>query len=119
MSRIGLPWLAAFGLSLSTFGQGTLTPPGAPAPTMKSLDQIEARTPISSAPFTISASGSYYLTGNLAVTSGAGIIIAADFVTLDLNGYTISSTAASAANAGVGLSGSSHHDITIRNGHIS
>jgi hypothetical protein len=40
--------------------QGSLTPPpGAPAPTMKTLDQIEARTPISSAPFTISAPGSY------------------------------------------------------------
>jgi hypothetical protein len=103
----------------SLLAQGSLTPPGAPTPTMKSLDQIEARTPISSAPFTISVSGSYYLTGNLAVTSGAGVIIAADFVTLDLNGYTISSTAGSAANAGVGLSGSSHHDITIRNGHIS
>jgi hypothetical protein len=28
--------------------QGSLTPPGAPAPTMKSLDQVEPRTPISS-----------------------------------------------------------------------
>ena len=28
------------------FAQGSLTPPGTPAPTMKSLDQIEARTPI-------------------------------------------------------------------------
>src|SRR6185437_1380639 len=37
----------------SSFGQGALTPPGGPAPTMKTLSQIEPRTPISSAPFTI------------------------------------------------------------------
>jgi parallel beta-helix repeat protein len=66
--------------------QGSLTPPGFPAPTMKTLDQVEARTPIGSAPFTITGPGSYYLTGNL---SGAGITIKASNVTLDLNGFTI------------------------------
>jgi hypothetical protein len=39
----------------SLSAQGSLTPPGAPAPTMKTLTQIEPRTPISSLPFTISA----------------------------------------------------------------
>lgn len=38
--------LAIFNLQLSiAFGQGALTPPGAPATTMKTLDQVEPRTP--------------------------------------------------------------------------
>jgi hypothetical protein len=42
-----LTLLAAFNSQLSTaFAQGSLTPPGAPAPTMKTLAQIEPRTPV-------------------------------------------------------------------------
>lgn len=84
---------------------------------MKSLDQIEPRTPISSVPFIISASGSYYLTKNLNVTTGDAITIAADNVTLDLNGFTISSTANPAAGTGI-LIGSGLNGITILNGHV-
>jgi len=103
---------------LSTcLAQGSLTPPGAPAPTMKTLAQIEARTPISSAPFTISVPGSYYLTTNLTVSSGDAITIAASGVTLDLNGFTLSSTANPADGYGVRLN-VSLSDITIANGHI-
>src|SRR5262245_7098396 len=69
--------------------QGPLTPPGAPAPTMKTLDQVEPRTPISSLPFTIAAAGSYYLTGNLNAGAGGGITIGATGVTLDLMGYEL------------------------------
>ena len=36
-------------LFTSAFPQGSLTPPGAPAPTMKTLDQVEALTPVDSA----------------------------------------------------------------------
>lgn len=118
-----LPVIFALALSIITsslstaFAQGSLTPPGAPAPTMKSLDQIEARTPISSAPFTITNSGSYYLTTNLTVSTGDAIDINTNGVTLDLNGFTISSTAASATGTAILLKGNSS-DITIINGHI-
>lgn len=72
------------------FGQGVLTPPGSPAPTMKTLAQIEPRTPISSLPFVISNAGSYYLTTNLTGVSGTnGITIVSDNVTLDLQGFVL------------------------------
>jgi hypothetical protein len=109
--------LSSFLLHPSAFAQGPLTPPGPPAPTMKSLDQIEPRRPISSAPFTISTSGSYYLTKNLAVSGGNAITVTTDDVTLDLNGFTISSKANPAAGSGVRLS-DSRRNITIRNGTI-
>src|SRR2546421_9068090 len=108
--------LAASGGSID--GQGSLTPPGAPAPTMKTLAQIEPRTPISSLPFTISTSGSYYLTKNLSVATGDGITISVDKVTLDLNGFTISSNAASATGTGILLSGTLTN-VTIVNGYIT
>src|ERR1017187_8409666 len=110
--------LSTLNSQLSTvFAQGSLTPPGAPTPTMKSLDQIEARTPISSVPYTISAPGSYYLTGNLAVSSGTAITITASQVTLDLNGFTLSSTEATPTGTGILLEVGGNSDITIRNGH--
>jgi hypothetical protein len=69
-----LALLATFSLQPSALlAQGSLTPPGAPAPTMKTLAQIEPRTPIAAAPFTISAPGSYYLTTNLTVSGGTAI----------------------------------------------
>lgn len=94
------PILLFCGLTASiSFGQGSLDPPpGPPAPTMKSLDQIEPRTIINSTntpgdatnTFVIRVPGSYYLTGN--VTGGAGqhgISIQADDVTLDLGGFAL------------------------------
>jgi hypothetical protein len=111
--------LSAFSLQPSAFAQGSLTPPGAPAPAMKTLAQIEPRTPISSAPFTISVPGSYYLTTNLTTTVSNAISIAANDVTLDLNGFTISSTVASASAGGSAiLLNSGLSDLAIFNGHI-
>lgn len=101
----------------TTFAQGSLTPPaGAPAPVMKSLSQVEPRTPISTTPFTISQPGSYYLTTNL-FGSGLnhGINIAANDVVLDLNGFAI--TGPAVVYAGVFVSGS-FTNVTVRNGTI-
>lgn len=76
--------------------QGSLTPPGVPAPTMKSLDQIEPRVPISSTTtpgdadsfFRITAPGSYYAVGSATASSGRTYLeIAANHVTVDLMGF--------------------------------
>src|ERR1039458_2775981 len=117
-ATLTLVLLSTLNPQLSTvFAQGSLTPPGAPAPTMKSLDQIEARTPISSLPYTISTPGSYYLTASFNVTVGSAITITASQVTLDLNGFTLSSTEATPTGAGILLAGNDT-DIIILNGHI-
>jgi hypothetical protein len=116
--------VAAFGLLFTCIlqpttllAQGSLTPPGAPAPTMKTLQQVEPRVPISSAPFTITQPGSYYLTTNLTFSGGDAITIATSGVTLDLNGFTISSTANPASGTAILLS-DALKNITILNGHI-
>ena len=103
----------------SAFAQGALTPPGAPVPTMRSLAQIEPRTPISSVPFTISVSGSYYLTTNVTISAGDAITIAANNVTLDLNGFTIASTRATATTDSAILLSGGRTGVAIYNGNIS
>ncbi len=113
------------GLFLSTCGgristahaQGSLTPPGAPSATMLTLSQIEPRTPISSAPYSILVPGSYYLTTNLSVSSGNAITVLANGVTLDLGGWTISSTAPVASGTAIWFT-NSLRNISIFNGFI-
>lgn len=77
----------------------------------------DTRTPISSAPFTISQGGSYVLTGNLTVATGNAITVAADSVSLDLNGFTISSTASPANGFAINIDGG-RTNIAIANGQI-
>jgi parallel beta-helix repeat protein len=105
------------GLTGSVFAQGSLTPPGAPGATMKTLAQVEPRTPISSAPFTISQPGSYYLTTNLTST-GHGVIITASDVTLDLTGFRLSGDRGD-SDYGVFLDGATNsaiRNVIVRNG---
>lgn len=114
-------WTLAWSFG-SVARSGPLTPPGAPAPTMKTLNEVEARIPIgplttpgdANAVYVISQPGSYYLTGDVQGVAGkSGILIGAESVTLDLNGYAL-----------VGASGSLHGvvmfafvpGVEIRNG---
>ena len=100
-------------IMVSPVSAGSLTPPGAPASTMKTLDQVEPRTPITAAGQTISSSGSYYLTGNLTVSSGNGITVDADDVTIDLMGFSLIGGGGS-----YGIYGTGCRNIVIMNGTI-
>lgn len=104
---------------------GDLTPPpGAPAPTMKTLAQVEARTPVNTLPgsatavHVISASGSYYLTGDVVGATGKnGIEIQADGVDLDLNGFSVRGNVAGALT-GIKSTASSQ-SVNVHDGRVT
>lgn len=108
---------------------GSLTPPsGAIGKEYKTLDEIEPRTPIVDGAsgvaavgdgFKITSPGSYYLVDDIEVSSSSGINISASNVTVDLNGFTIRSTASSAAGSGVVVPTTSYSNIYIKNGTIA
>ncbi|MFN0132523.1 MAG: hypothetical protein ACKVW3_08355 [Phycisphaerales bacterium] len=111
---------------------GPLTPPpGVVASTYKTLQQVEPRIDVATLPSggqgvrRISASGSYYLTANVVQNSPTGgsdfhgVVIDADNVTLDLNGFTIDNIGTvSSSGAGVFVNGTRSR-VTIRNGTIT
>jgi hypothetical protein len=125
--------LLAFNGSFSNArAQGTLTPPGAPGPTMLTLSQVEPRIPITSVPFVITNSGSYYLTASMSnntylvkvgsffiyentLANTNAITILANNVTVDLHGYSLTGISSSTNGILIG----SVTNITICNGAIS
>ena len=120
--RMGLACMLVLGLTTGyAAAQGSLTPTEAPAPTMKTLEQVEPRIDLatvagnSSHQHIISQPGSYYLSGNLEVTTAFGIGIDAPGVTLDLNGFEISWVS---GTYGVYIY-STGEGATVRNGSIT
>jgi len=104
-------------LQKSAIAQGSLTPPGTPSPTMKTLAQVEPRIPISSLPFTIDTSGSYYVTSNLVGTANSdGIYIWANDVTIDLNGFALIGPTNGVFE--YGINGASSSNVVITHGSI-
>src|SRR5450759_4084138 len=86
---------------------------------MKSLSEVEPRTPISSLPYTISQPGSYYLTGNLGVRGAIdGITVQADDVTIDLNGFELNGNGFGASGITEGVSSPPRRNWRVYNGSI-
>jgi hypothetical protein len=105
----------------SLLAQGPLTPqPGAPAPTMKTLQQVEPRTDLNTlggdatTVCTIVRPGSYYLSADLAGAAGKSTIrvATAGRVTIDLNGFALTSTGAGQ------MAILPNNDLVVRNGYI-
>jgi len=80
-------------------------------------------------PVTLSVGGSYKLTGNLSVPDAdtTAVLITADYVTLDLNGFSLRGktvctgspvTSCSPTGTGVGIEASNRSGIVVRNGQI-
>jgi hypothetical protein len=109
----GVIWV---GVTATAWGQGSLTPPGAPGPTMKTLAQVEPRTPIPGLPYTITNSGAYYLTTNLTgIADTSGVVVVCDDVAIDLRGFTLYGQ--SGSHHGVFIQGA-RQNVAIRNGTI-
>ena len=114
-------------LALATVGvmavAGPLNPPaGAVSPTYKTLTEVEPRIAINAtntpgganSVYKIAQRGSYYLTGNITVpTNSYAIEITASDVSIDLNGFSVST--ATSSLSGIYSTGT---NCTLRNGTV-
>lgn len=94
---------------------GPLDPPSGPVqPTGRT--QINQQYFIAALPYTISSPGSYVLTGDLIGVAGQhGIVVNADNVTIDLNGFSIAGVPGSLDGVNAG---GFRENLTVRNGLI-
>ncbi len=108
---------------------GPLNPPAGPvASSYKTLTEVEPRTAIGqpanpangSVMIIINQSGSYYLSSNIVAPAGfqgSGIQIAADNVTLDLNGFSVVGTGlGNSVSSGITADNNTGKRLTLRNG---
>lgn len=110
-SAVLLGALVVAGINVASVA-GSLEPPGPPAPTMKTLEEAEPRTPIATVPFFITEPGSYYLTEDIQAVD-SGIYLLSDHVTLDLMGHRLS------GGSSIGIEATGVSDVVIRNGTVS
>lgn len=103
----------AFNSDTAGFASNADTVDGLQANEIIDAASDEVRTPVSSLPFTITASGSYYMTQDLDGTTG-GLNINAPNVTIDLMGFTMDGNNVS----DYGIYAENRSRITIKNGTI-
>ena len=118
----------ALSLLASAALAGELNPPGPPAPTMKTLDEVEPRIPVgplttpgdADSVYKITQPGSYYLTGNvLGADRLTGVEIESSGVTLDLMGFELFGLVLEGqSQSGVRVTQSGAQNIVIRNGMV-
>lgn len=85
------------------------------------ISRAEPRTPIpgGSSTVTISTPGSYYLTGNIVVSNGDGIHFVCAGVSLDLNGFSVVSSAQPPSGTAIRkLFGSDNVNVQVSNGFV-
>jgi hypothetical protein len=134
-SMVALAIVAIF-TSAGLIYAGSLDQADPPAPTMKTLGEVyealellhkkvdeiqivsvpDPRTPILSGEIVITAGGSYYFAENV-VSTGDGIIVDADNVTIDLMGFTLMGPGPGTSRGIVTLPGV--ENVEIRNGSVT